>query len=129
MKTLATVLVTAALVASQARAADDFVSADDARALAGKPNVRFVFADTDKEFEKGHVPGSVVAYAHDLYYLERSCMVQCLAQRSGRMLRQVSDRMATDVCNAIEGERQQSALHFASLKRLLDRDEPGWSKG
>lgn len=76
------------------------------------------------------VCGDRMDYAFDdLYYLERSCMVQCLAQRSGRMLRQVSDRMATDVCNAIEGERQQSALHFASLKRLLDRDEPGWSKG
>ena len=27
-----------------------------------------------------------------------------------------------------EGERQQSELHFAALKRLLDRDEPGWSQ-
>ena len=27
----------------------------------------------------------------------------------------------------IEGERQQSTLHFDALKRLLDRHEPGWS--
>ena len=25
-------------------------------------------------------------------------------------------------------EDQQSQLHFAALKRLLDRDEPGWSR-
>lgn len=75
------------------------------------------------------VCGDRIDYAFDdLYYLERSCMVQCLAQRSGKMLRQVTDRMASDVAAAIEGERQQSALHFAALKRLLDRDEPGWSK-
>jgi len=75
------------------------------------------------------VCGDRIDYAFDdLYYLERSCMVQCLAQRSGKLLRQVSDRMASDVAAAIEGERQQSALHFAALKRILDRDEPGWSR-
>ncbi len=74
------------------------------------------------------VCGDRIDYAFDdLYYLERSCMVQCLAQRSGKLLRQVSDRMAADVAAAIEGERQQSALHFAALKRILDREEPGWS--
>ena len=36
----------------------------------GKPGTRFVYADSDKEFEKGHIPGSVVAYAHDLHYLD-----------------------------------------------------------
>ena len=30
---------------------------------------------------------------------------------------------------AIEGERQQSVLHFEALKRLLDRHEPGWRGG
>ena len=75
MMTLATLCVAAALAATQARAADDFVSVDDAKALAGKPDVRFVFADTEQDFAKGHVPGSAVAYAHDLYYLDdvRSC--------------------------------------------------------
>jgi ribulose-5-phosphate 4-epimerase/fuculose-1-phosphate aldolase len=64
----------------------------------------------------------------DLYYLERSCMVQVMAQSTGKALKLVPEEMAATVCQQIEGERQQSALHFAALKRLLDRDEPGWSK-
>ncbi len=71
MKKLLTLLVAAAaLAAAQARAADDLVSVDEAKALAGKPGVRFVFADSEPEFEKGHVPGSAAAYAHDLYLLD-----------------------------------------------------------
>ena len=71
MKTLATsLLLAAALAAPPARAAGEFISADAAKALAGKPGTRFVFADSEKEFEKGHLPGSAVAYAHDLYYLD-----------------------------------------------------------
>jgi len=62
----------------------------------------------------------------DLYYLERSCMAQVLAQSTGKPLRLVSNEMAGKVCEQIEGERQQSELHFAALKRILDRDEPGW---
>jgi ribulose-5-phosphate 4-epimerase/fuculose-1-phosphate aldolase len=64
----------------------------------------------------------------DLYYLERSCMAQVLALSTGKKLKLVSDEMAAKVCEQIEGERQQSELHFAALKRLLDRDEPGWSR-
>jgi len=54
---------------------DVFVSAEAARALVGKPGVRFVFAGTDKDFEKGHVPGSASAYSHDLHLLDdvRAC--------------------------------------------------------
>lgn len=63
----------------------------------------------------------------DLYYLERSCMVQVMALGSGRPLRLVEEAMAAKTCTAIEGERQQSELHFAALKRALDREAPGWS--
>jgi thiosulfate/3-mercaptopyruvate sulfurtransferase len=71
MKTLtASLALAAALLAFPALAAAPFISADEAKALAGKPNVRFVFADSEKEFANGHVPGSAVAYAHDLYYLD-----------------------------------------------------------
>jgi len=62
----------------------------------------------------------------DLYYLERSCMVQVLAQSTGKPLRSQPDAVCADVAKQIGGERQQSELHFAALKRLLDRDEPGW---
>jgi ribulose-5-phosphate 4-epimerase/fuculose-1-phosphate aldolase len=70
-----------------------------------------------------------VDYAFDdLYYLERSCMVQVMALSTGRKLKLVPEEMAAATAQMIEGERQQSALHFAALKRVLDRDEPGWSR-
>jgi len=73
------------------------------------------------------VCGNRMDYAFDdLYYLERSCMVQVLAQSTGKPLRHQSDEVCADVCKQIGGERRQSELHFEALKRLLDRHEPGW---
>jgi hypothetical protein len=70
-----------------------------------------------------------VDYAFDdLYYLERACMAQVLALGTGRKLKLVPDEMAAATGAQIAGERQQSELHFAALKRLLDREEPGWSR-
>lgn len=75
------------------------------------------------------VCGDNVAYAFDdLYYLERCCMVQALALGSGGKLKRVPEKMVAEVAKQIGGERQQSVLHFEALKRLLDRDEPGWSR-
>lgn len=56
-------------------AQDAFISADDALKLVGKDGVRFVASDGEKDFEKGHVPGAVEAFAHDLQYLDdvRKC--------------------------------------------------------
>lgn len=66
----ALLLTFAALVSAAAHADDVFISAADAKAMAGQPDVRFVFADGEKDFEKGHIPGSVEAYAHDLHLLD-----------------------------------------------------------
>jgi thiosulfate/3-mercaptopyruvate sulfurtransferase len=63
-------LALSATSALPARAADEFISADEAKALVGKPGVRFVFSDSEKEFERGHLPGSVAAYSHDLHLLD-----------------------------------------------------------
>lgn len=70
---------------------------------------------------------SIAAAFDDLYYLERACMVQVLAQSTGRPLAIVGDEIAQRTARQIAGESQQSDLHFAALKRLLDRDQPGWS--
>ena len=73
------------------------------------------------------VCGERMDYAFDdLYYLERSCMVQVLAQSTGKALRTQPDAVCAQAARQIGGERKQSELHFAALKRLLDRDEPGW---
>ncbi len=63
------------LLGPGAWAADVFISVDDAKALVGKPDVRFLWADGEKDFDKGHLPGSVEAFAHDLQYLDdvRKC--------------------------------------------------------
>ncbi len=77
------------------------------------------------------VVGSSVAWTFDdLYYLERACMHQVLAVQAaaGRPLRTIAPDLCARVAAQIAGERQQSELFFASVQRLLDRDEPGWSK-
>jgi ribulose-5-phosphate 4-epimerase/fuculose-1-phosphate aldolase len=74
------------------------------------------------------VCGSSVAQAFDdLYYLERACLVQVLAQSTGRQLRMVDEAIAARTARQMAGESQQAVLHLAALKRLLDREEPGWS--
>ena len=42
---------------------------DDAKALVGKPDVRFICSDGEKKCEK-HIPGSAITSAHDLHYLK-----------------------------------------------------------
>ncbi|MFA7665120.1 MAG: aldolase [Burkholderiaceae bacterium] len=76
------------------------------------------------------VVGPTIAWAFDdLYYLERACMHQVLATQAagGRPLRQVDDAVAARVAAQVDGERQQSDMYFESIRRLLDRDCPGWS--
>lgn len=69
-------IVTASLASLSANADESaFISVDAAKALHGKPDVRFVFADSAADFAKGHIPGSAEAYAHDLTLLDdvRAC--------------------------------------------------------
>ena len=104
------------------------VALDDAegRRIAGKLKGR------DVMFMASHgvtVVGASIAWAFDdLYYLERTCMHQVLAVQAagGRPLRRIPDAMCANVASQIAGERQQSELFFDSIKRMLDRDEPGW---
>lgn len=66
------------------------------------------------------VCGERVDYAYDdLYYLERACQVQVLAASTGLELTPVSAAMAACVVAQTEGERLQSELFFASLRRML----------
>ena len=75
------------------------------------------------------VLGSNMAWAFDdLYYLERACMHQTLATQAagGLPLRTVPEAVCRMTAAQAQGERQQSELFMASIKRLLDRDQPGW---
>jgi ribulose-5-phosphate 4-epimerase/fuculose-1-phosphate aldolase len=73
------------------------------------------------------VCGETVARAFDdLYYLERSCQVQVLAQSTGSRLKIVPESVVAMTARQITADKQY-LLHFAALKRILDREEPGWS--
>ena len=88
--------------------------------------------DADVLFLANHgviVSGPDVALAFDdLYYLERACMVQVLAQSTGGTLRLVPEDVASLTAKQIAQESQQARLHFAALRRLLDRDEPEYAR-
>lgn len=66
------------------------------------------------------VCGERVDYAYDdLYYLERACMAQVLAQSTGQRLLPVAAEVASRVAQQSQGERLQSELFFESLRRRL----------
>jgi ribulose-5-phosphate 4-epimerase/fuculose-1-phosphate aldolase len=55
----------------------------------------------------------------DLYYLERCCQVQVLAQSTGSPLAPVSDEVAALVCQQTVEDCRQSELFFEALRRTL----------
>ena len=71
---------------------------------------------------------TVAAAFDDLYYLERACMLQVLAMGTGKPLRIVPERIAGLTAHQMGEDSEQTELHFAAIKRMLDRDEPGWAR-
>lgn len=66
------------------------------------------------------VCGDRVDHAYDdLYYLERACLHQVLAQSTGRPLAPVEEGLVRDVAAQIQGERLQSELFFEALRRVV----------
>jgi ribulose-5-phosphate 4-epimerase/fuculose-1-phosphate aldolase len=66
------------------------------------------------------VCGERIDYAYDdLYYLERACMTQVIAQSTGRPLVPVDRALAQQVRDQTLGERLQSELFFEALRRTL----------
>lgn len=66
------------------------------------------------------VCGERIDYAYDdLYYLERACCAQVLAQSTGVALRPVAQEIAAQVAQQVQSERLQSELYFAALRRKL----------
>lgn len=71
---------------------------------------------------------TVTAAFDDLYYLERACMLQVLAHGTGKPLRIVPADIAAKTGRQMNEESQQAALHLEAVKRILDREERGWSR-
>lgn len=71
------------------------------------------------------VTGPDIATAFDdLYYLERACMHQVLAQSTGMRLKKIPDDICRRTLEQFEAERQQSYLHLESIKRVLSNESP-----
>lgn len=91
-----------------------------------------VMADRNVLFMANHgviTAGRTVAEAFDrLYFLERACRVQVLAEAGGHPLQQLSretlDRLDRQRASA---EGRAAEHHFAALKRILDREEPDYA--
>ncbi len=79
--------------------------------------------DADVCFLGNHgviVCGERLSHAYDdLYFLERACLHQVLAQSTGRPLAPVDDALARRVGEQTRGERLQSELFFEALRRTL----------
>ena len=66
------------------------------------------------------VCGERIDHAYDdLYYLERACTLQVLAQATGRELLPVDEDIVRRVAQEVQGERLQSTLFFDALRRTL----------
>jgi ribulose-5-phosphate 4-epimerase/fuculose-1-phosphate aldolase len=79
------------------------------------------------------VVGATVAEAYDLlYYLERACQVQLYAMWTGRKLKRVPSGIVAHTLrqyaqSPLYAGKPACEHHFAALKRLLDRRDPGYS--
>src|SRR3546814_4043195 len=70
------------------------------------------------------VVGPNIARAfEDLYYLERACQVQVLAQSTGRPLSRVSDNIAAATFKDDGKQQHYADAHFAALKAPLDAED------
>jgi ribulose-5-phosphate 4-epimerase/fuculose-1-phosphate aldolase len=76
------------------------------------------------------VVGPSVAEAFDaLYYLERACRLQVLARSMGGKLRAVRPDVVEHTYKLMCADASKYAgAHFDALKRILEREEPGYSR-
>jgi ribulose-5-phosphate 4-epimerase/fuculose-1-phosphate aldolase len=92
-----------------------------------------VLGDKQVMFLASHgviVVGPSVAEAFDaLYYLERACRLQVLARSMGGRLRAVRPEVARETRRMLaEDAPKYARAHFSALRRILDREEPGYSR-
>jgi ribulose-5-phosphate 4-epimerase/fuculose-1-phosphate aldolase len=76
------------------------------------------------------VAGPSVAEAFDLlYYLERACRLQVLARAMHAKLRPVRPEVVRETYRMIlQDTPAYAGAHFSALKRILDREEPDYSR-
>ena len=91
-------------------------AAEGARIVSGLKNADILFLANHGIIVTG--PSIDIAF-DDLYYLERACQAQVLAQSTGRKLMPVNATLAKHVASQMVSERLQSELFFEALRRTL----------
>jgi ribulose-5-phosphate 4-epimerase/fuculose-1-phosphate aldolase len=61
-----------------------------------------------------------------LYFLERACQVQILAQSTGRALIAVPDDVVRTTADQMQRDDAGPGKLFDAVKRRLDRESPGY---
>ena len=95
-----------------------------------------LLAENHTMFMKNHgvlVVGNSVAQAyHRLYMLERACRTQVLAMGSGREMElipeNIVDQVQTPAGNDRHGRGERTRLFFEAMKRVVDRELPGYAE-
>jgi len=73
------------------------------------------------------VVGESLARAwYDLYFFERACMAQVLAQSTGLSLRRLPDDVAELTAKQFDEDRENAHHFFHAVRRQVDRDLPGY---
>jgi ribulose-5-phosphate 4-epimerase/fuculose-1-phosphate aldolase len=74
------------------------------------------------------VVGNSVAETFDeLYHLERACRTLMLAYASGQPLSELSAEVAEATARDWESYSDGAFVHFAEMKRVLDREDPSYA--
>ena len=119
----------------QGRIAYDDNYAGSADTLEEGERLAKLMGDNHTMFMKNHgvlVVGDTVAQAyHRLYMLERVCRAQVLAMSTGQELEIISDEIVAQVKAPHQNDRhdgrERDRLYFEAMKRVLDRELPGYA--
>ena len=75
------------------------------------------------------VVGQSIATAFDdLYYLERACEVQVLAQSTHQPLKIVPAEVCRQTSEQFKGDDSYARAHLAAIRRILDRECPEYAQ-
>jgi ribulose-5-phosphate 4-epimerase/fuculose-1-phosphate aldolase len=74
------------------------------------------------------VGASIAAAFDDLYYLERACEVQILAQSTQKPLKVVSDEVCRHTRDQFKADDTYAHGHLAAIRRILDRECPDYAQ-
>lgn len=98
--------------------------------VAEGERVANAMGDKDVLFMRNHGPmvvgPDIGRTFFSLYYLEQACRLQLLAMQSNQPLEIVPDKLARPVREAIQKDAHHGDIFLTAIKRVLDKEEPGW---